>query len=104
MDKVVTITKQEGEVLTKEEVISRIDLAALGFGDYSIEGFYLDNYYNTPYDFEQNLAEDLTIYTKLTLNEKDDTPKTGVRNYMIIAVSIIAISMVSFVTLRRKDF
>ena len=103
MDKVVTITKQEGETITKEDVISRIDLSALGFGDYSIEGFYLDNYYTTPYDFEQNLTQDLTIYTKLTLNEKDDTPKTGVRNYMIIAVSIIAISIVSFVTLRRKD-
>ncbi len=103
MDKVVTIAKQEGEVLTKEEVMSRIDLGALGFGNYSIEGFYLDNYYTTPYEFEQNLVEDLTIYTKLTLNEKDDTPKTGVQNYMIIAISVIAISTLLFVTLKRKD-
>ncbi len=103
MDKTVTISKQEGEVLSKEEVMSKIDLAALGFENYTIEGFYLDNFYNTPYDFEQKVVDDITIYTKLTLNAKDETPKTGVRNNLLVAISIATIAAAALVTLRRKD-
>ena len=107
-DETVTMTVKKGDKITEKQLKSEIDLEELDLGDYSIKGFYTDKKYKTKFDFSKAIEDDTTIYTKLELIEEepaeeiDDTPRTGIGNNMEIAISILAISILSLVVLRKN--
>ena len=114
-----------GSELTKEDLASRIDLTGT---NYQIDGFYIDEAYTTSFDFKGEIDGDVTIYVKLTeagpieepenpseekpaeevpaeeeKGEKDETPKTGVSNYIVIASAIAVVSLATIVVIKKKN-
>lgn len=110
-DKSTVLSIKPGTLLTKEMLISRIDLEALELSNYTIADFYSDEEYTEVFNFEDPITGATTIYAKLNLIEedetpevpKDETPKTGDSNIVLeIAMSILAISTVAFII--KKTF
>ena len=100
-----TVEKQimQNSVVSMDELNSLINLEELGYGNYTLDGFYLDPDFTQSFNFETALTEDTIIYAKLSAkSEKDDTPKTGVENGIGIAMFIIATSALGIAVLRRK--
>ena len=121
-DKIVTITTLEGSTLSREDVLSKINLQELGLSNYTISSFYSDNTFTTEFNFANPISTDITIYAKLDATqentpqpapeptpepapvpEKDDTPKTGTDNTLGIAISAVIISVIAIVITRKKS-
>lgn len=125
LDKAVTISLQSGSTLTREAVEAEIDLEELDLTNYTLVGFYSDSEYTKDFNFETPITESTTIYAKLEqkeeeptptpevtptptptpndTNQKDTTPKTGVEDSLALAISVLVISSILFVVLKRKE-
>lgn len=79
-----------------------------------IDGFYQDVQYTTEFNFNNPINADTTIYVKTSakqvppetdnvVEEKDETPKTGVQNYLGLSIFVIVFSAITMITLRRKE-
>ena len=103
-------------------VISLHDLLAEGFmeGDEDnqvVDGFYTDANFANAFDFNNPITADTTVYAKISKVEttipettpevnngvKDETPKTGVQNYLGIAVLTILFSVIAIATINKKN-
>ena len=105
------IVVKEGETITEEFLKSHIKLTE----DYTVEGFYTDENYTISFDFSKAIDTDTTIYAKTAKvedeeptpvvpePEKDETPKTGVENYLGIAVSVAILSTVAIIFTKKKE-
>lgn len=113
------ITVDSGETITADLLKSHIKLEE----NQSIDGFYRDAEYTTEFKFEDSLTTDTTVYAKISTieitepkpepqpkpeneiinEEKDETPKTGVDNYLGIAILTILVSMTAIVIIKKKD-
>ena len=128
-DETVTKELKEGTTLSREDLEKEIDLDKLGLSNYTLVDFYEDDKFETKFDFTKELKEDTTIYAKLeetktsddpkdeepkdeepivdedenTDDEKDTTPKTGVVNYLPLAISGIAILSVGALLFKSKE-
>ena len=111
MEQTVAIKVRPGDTITKEYLMSKIDLSTLGLSNYTLDNFYLEPEFTTLFDFANPITQDTTLYAKLNEIEvavpeepKDETPKTGANNLLEISVLTIAISVLAIALLRRKDF
>lgn len=109
-DKNTKVTIQEKTTLTKEQLISKIDLANLSLDKYTIVDFYTDKEYKSAFNFKNEINEDTTIYAKLKLKEtstnkgKDNSPKTGTDcNIYIAALFALTLSSIAIIVLKKKD-
>ena len=103
MDKAVGVAVMQGSTLTKEDLISRIDLSTLDLEGYTIDGFYTDEAFTTEYNFETAFNTDTTLYAKLS-SEKDNTPKTGTDFTLELSMLIWVASTFGLITLTKKYF
>lgn len=106
-DKTIPMSVLYGRVITKEQVEGTIDLAALGFENYVIAGFYEDEELTNEFDFSKGIIANTDMYVKLaekpaTEPEKDTTPKTGIIDATPIAMFTFALSTITLVALKRK--
>ena len=108
------ITVDEGSEITADFLKSNITVDQ----GYEIEGFYTDEAYTKKFDFSNVLNADITIYARIAEiqepeekpeqtvpdkeEEKDDVPKTGVENYLGIAVLAIVASVAAFVYVKKN--
>ena len=107
------IAVDKGSTVTEDMLKSHIELEE----GYEITGFYLDESYNTVFDFEVPLTEDTTVYAKVEAisneeitppaeevipDEKDETPKTGVKTYLGLALTIAILSGTTLITLKKR--
>ena len=106
-----------GKTITEDLLRSHIKLAE----NYKIDGFYIDEQYVNKFDFNAPIDADKTIYVKIsevqnnqienkpeniaadTEKQKDETPKTGVSNYIGIAILVILFSTLTINYIRKKD-
>lgn len=111
MDQTTTVVVPEGTLLTAEELTAKIDLSVLGLSDYTLTGFFTDPEYTAEVDFTIPITTNVTIYAKLDLNEvpdnnvveeKDETPKTGIENNIYIVLFALATSTIILITFKRK--
>ena len=108
-----------GGTLTQESLESKIDLSNTNL---VIDGFFRDEEYKEEFDFRGEIQSNVTIYAKLSEapetvepetpsegedkpaeEEKDDTPKTGVSNYIGIATAIAVVSLATIVVIKKKN-
>lgn len=78
-----------------------------------IDGFYEDASHTKAFDFTNTINVDTTIYAKISeikveeqtpvVPEKDETPKTGVENYLAIAVMSIILSTATIIFTKKKQ-
>ena len=109
------ITVDEGSTITEEFLTSNITVE----DGYKVEGFYTDEAYTKAFDFATPLNADVTIYARIaeiaqeepeepiidnTEDNKDDVPKTGVENYLGIAVLAMTAAITGIVYLKKKEF
>lgn len=110
------IVVDEGATITEEMLKSHITVEE----GYKIEGYYTDEAYTNKFDFANPLNSDITIYVRIAeipqeepetkpeeepeeqVPEKDDVPKTGVENYLGIAILAMVVSVGS-IFLVKKD-
>ena len=110
------ITVDSGTLVTSDLLSSHIKLEE----NYKIDGFFTDVEYNTAFNFNDPINADTTIFakiskvetplpetepepeTEITTEEKDETPKTGVENYLGISVLTIIISLAVIVSIKNK--
>ncbi len=103
----IRFTANEGTMITADLVKSHIVLE----DNEKIDGFYTDANYTTEFDFNNPLNADTTIYAKIStveatvpeVNEKDETPKTGVENYLGLAVLVIIFSSTVVISMKKKN-
>ena len=105
------ITVESGKTITADLLKSHINLEE----NQTIDGFYKDAEYKEQFKFENPLTTDTTIYAKISTieitepepepvpEEKDETPKTGVENYLGIAVLTLLFSVTAIVILKNKN-
>lgn len=109
------ITVESGKTITADLLKSHINLEE----NQTIDGFYKDAEYKEQFKFENPLTTDTTIYAKISTieitepepepepepvpEEKDETPKTGVENYLEIAVLTLLFSVTAIVILKNKN-
>lgn len=115
----IQINVRNGEFLVAEELTELIDLESLNMSNYTVEGFYTTEDYSEEFDFTKGVFENTEIYVKLALTEdnegeptlpagedegeKDETPNTGVENYIGIAALVAVVSLVSVITLKKRN-
>lgn len=102
------------ETITADFLKSHIELEE----NYVIDGFFTDAQYTNEFNFSNPVSADTTIYAKIseakqevpeptvpetTQPEKDETPKTGVENYIVIAILIAIISTAGIITMKKKE-
>lgn len=101
-----------GATITADLLKSHISLEE----NYVIDGFYSDAQYTTEFNFNNPITSDTTIYTKTSkvennvpetpapeVNEKDETPKTGIPNFLGIAILLLALSTTIIISMRKKS-
>ena len=103
------ITINSGEKISADLLKSHIKLEE----NYKVDGFYTDSNYNTAFDFNNSITTDTTVYAKISkiettvpetnTNKKDETPKTGVENYLGIAVLTILFSLTTIGAIKNKN-
>ena len=112
-DKEIKFTANSGEKITADLVKSHITLEE----NSKIDGFYTDAQYTNEFNFNDPLNADATIYAKISKvetttpettpetnkGEKDETPKTGVENYLGIAVLAILFSTTVIISMKKKN-
>lgn len=108
-----------GEKVTAEELKEAIELGfAESEANLEVVGFYADEKYEKEFDFSKAFDSDTTIYTKVKTienaetegpktelpakEEKDDTPKTGTINYIVVAAIVLVVSSLGVVALKNK--
>lgn len=110
MKKEVVIDKDS--TITKAMIESYIKLA----DNEVVDGYYTDDTYSVEFNFDTVISEDTTIYAKVSTvsneeeqqttvkeGEKDETPKTGVENYVGIAAGVVVLATIAIITLKRKN-
>ena len=115
-DETNKIVVDEGATITEEMLKSHITVEE----GYKIEGYYTDEAYTNKFDFTNPINSDITIYVRIAeipqeepeqkpeekpedqAPEKDDVPKTGVDNYLGIAILAMVVSLGS-IFLIKKD-
>ncbi len=104
----VAATLPQGSVLTKEQLQQKINLQSLGLTDYTIDGFFTEQEFKTEYDYTKPFTENTILFAKLSQvtkePTKDTSPKTGVEDYMQIAVLVLIASTLGVVALRKKEY
>ncbi len=116
-DKTYKITVNNGENLTEEMLKSHIKIDS----GYEVEGFYTNIELTNKFDFSKPVNAETTIFVKLSKIEekveteteekventnkveKDETPKTGVENYLGLAVITLLISSGAIVLINNKN-
>ena len=107
------ITVNSGEQISADLLKSHIKLEE----NYKVDGFYSDSNYNTAFDFNNYITTDTTVYAKISKvetaspeatpetdsNKKDETPKTGVENYLGVAVLTILFSLTTIGAIKNKN-
>lgn len=112
--KTTKIVVDEGATITEEMLKSHITVEE----GYEIEGYYTDEAYTNKFDFTNPINSDITIYVRIAeipqeeekpeekpeeqVPEKDDVPKTGVENYLGVAILAMVVSVGS-IFLIKKD-
>ena len=110
----VKLEVQVGTVLTEKDLAAAIDLTGTNF---KLDGFFVDDKYETKYDFTTEIQGDTTIYVKLAevtteeptepseepAGEKDETPKTGAPVYTTVAAVVATLSLASIIVLKKKN-
>ncbi len=105
MYKTVDTQIMSNSTISMDQLNALINLEELGYGDYTLDGFYLDADFKESFNFETPLTEDTVIYAKLAPKaEKDETPKTGVESYLGLAFAILGTAILSIVVLKNKEF
>ena len=112
-EKEIRFTVNEGTKITADLAKSHIVLEE----NTKIDGFYTDAGYTTEFNFDNPLNADTTIYAKISKIEtttpettvpetnqgqKDETPKTGVENYLGVAVLAIILSTGTIILMKKK--
>lgn len=110
------IVVEAGTTITEEMLKSHITVEE----GYEIEGYYTDEAYTNKFDFTNPLNSDITIYARIaeisqekpeekpaeepeeSTPEKDDVPKTGVDNYLGIAIIGIIGATAGLIYMKRK--
>ena len=106
------ITVDSGEKVTEKFLKSKIDVKK----GYKIDGFFTDSKYTNKFNFDKEVTKDTTIYVKIiedkkqetdkpnVNDEKDDTPKTGIKSYLGLSIMgiVIAISTMTIIRKRQK--
>ena len=109
------IIVDEGSTVTAEQLKADLSIEK----GYEIEGFYTEQEYKNKFDFSAKLTNDTTIYARIAKidepskepeeekpvveePEKDDVPKTGVENYLGIAVIAIIGATAGLAYMKRK--
>ena len=110
----IKFTANEGTMITADLVSSHIVLE----DNQQIDGFYTSADYTTEFNFNDPLNADTTIYAKISTVEatvpeepvqepetevKDETPKTGVENYLGLAVLTIILALTIIVGMKSKE-
>ena len=111
------ITVNSGEKLSSDLLKSHIKLEE----NQVVNGFYTDAAFTTSFDFNNSITTDTTVYAKISTAEiqqpesqpeeqpsinndvKDDTPKTGIENYLGLAILTVLFSL-AIITLIKKKF
>ena len=107
-EKEIRFTANEGTKITADLAKSHIVLEE----NTKIDGFYTDAGYTTEFNFDNPLNADTTIYAKISKietttpetkpEEKDETPKTGMKNYIGIAVLALVLSTGTIILMKKK--
>ena len=109
------IIVDEGSTVTAEQLKEDLSIEK----GYKIEDFYTEQEYKNKFDFNTKLTKDTIIYARIAKidepskepeeekpaveePEKDDVPKTGVENYLGIAVIAIIGATAGLVYMKRK--
>ena len=108
----IRFTANEGTMITADLVSSHIVLE----DNEKINGYYTSADYTTEFNFNEALNADTTIYAKISTVEatepeepvqqpevKDETPKTGVENYLGLAIFVIIISSIAMIFMKKKN-
>lgn len=108
------------EEVSSDELKAKIEaeFAETGLDNIVVVGFYADEKYEKEFDFSKGFDKDTTIYIKLKTiedakteepktelpakEEKDDTPKTGTINYIVVAAIVLVVSSLGVVALKNK--
>lgn len=98
-----------GKTITTDLLKSHIQLET----DFKIDGFYTNGEYTNEFDFNNPINADTTIYAKISKveptaektnkEEKDETPKTGIKSYLGIAISVILLSSIAIIITKKKE-
>ena len=104
------ITVDEGATITADLLKEDVKIEE----GYEIEGFYTEQEYKNKFDFDTKLTADTTIYARIAeikaeepekpaepTPDKDDVPKTGVENYLGVAVMAIVASVAGIYFVRK---
>ena len=111
--KEIRFTANQGTMITADLAKSHIVLEE----NEQVDGFFTDANYTTVFNFNDPLNTDTTIYAKISTIEtpvpepqpepqpeiKDETPKTGVENYLGVAVLIVLVSSIGIVSIYKKN-
>lgn len=111
-DQTNKITVDLGKTITADLLKSHIKIAE----NHKIDGFYTDAQYANPFNFNDPINADTTIYAKISKVEnttpetkpednkgqKDETPKTGIESYIGVAVLAILFSTIVLISIKRK--
>ncbi len=107
------IIVDEGSTITEDLIKSNITVEE----GYKIDGYYTDEAYTNEFDFTTALNSDVTIYIRIAEiqeeqpeetvpetdnTEKDDVPKTGVENYVGIAVLAMVFSISTLIYMKKS--
>ncbi len=108
------ITVDAGETITADLLKSHIKLEE----NHVIDGFYRDANYTTEFNFNDPINTDTTVYAKISKveetvpepeiepetnnGEKDETPKTGIENYLGISVLTLLFSLAVIIAIKSK--
>ena len=112
-DKEIRFTANQGTMITADLAKSHIVLEE----NEQVDGFFTDANYTTEFNFNDPLNTDTTIYAKISKVEtpveepqpepqpeiKDETPKTGVENYLGVAILTILLSSICIVSMKKKN-
>ena len=107
------IIVDEGTTITEDLIKSNITVEE----GYKIDGYFTDEAYTKEFDFTAALNSDVTIYIRIAEiqeeqpeetvpetdnTEKDDVPKTGVENYVGIAVLAMVFSISTLIYMKKS--
>ena len=102
-----------GETITADLLKSHITVDA----NHEITGFFTDAQFTTEFNFNDPINADTTIYVKISEivvevpeevpenvvnEEKDETPKTGIENYIGIAFLVIIFSISVLIFMKKR--
>ena len=110
------ITINKDKQVTSDLLESYIELD----DGYKIDGYFTDEEYKNEFDFNTKLNSDTTIYVKIAkvesenqeniisdveenVDKSDETPKTGIENYLGVAVLAIIFAVIIIIFMKKRD-